>query len=33
VIDNLSGKLYLMVYADPVQPEAYSATPSGACAN
>ena len=24
VIDNLSGKLYLIVYADPVQPEAYS---------
>ncbi len=23
VIDNLSGKLYLMVYADPAQPEAY----------
>ncbi len=23
VIDNLSGKLYLMVYADPTQPEAY----------
>jgi anthranilate synthase component 1 len=23
VIDNLSGKLYLMVYADPGQPEAY----------
>ena len=26
VIDNLSGKLYLIVYADPVQPEAYSNT-------
>jgi anthranilate synthase component I len=24
VIDNLSGKLYLIVYADPTQPEAYS---------
>ena len=24
VIDNLSGKLYLFVYADPTQPEAYS---------
>ncbi|MES2192410.1 MAG: anthranilate synthase component I [Pseudomonadota bacterium] len=24
VIDNLSGKLYMMVYADPAQPEAYS---------
>ena len=24
VIDNLSGKLYLIVYADPIQPEAYS---------
>ena len=24
VIDNLSGKLYLIVYADPSQPEAYS---------
>ena len=24
VIDNLSGKLYLMVYADPSQPEAYA---------
>ena len=24
VIDNLSGKLYLIVYADPVQPEAFS---------
>jgi len=24
VIDNLSGKLYLIVYADPVVPEAYS---------
>ncbi len=24
VIDNLSGKLYLMVYADPAQPEAYA---------
>ena len=24
VIDNLSGKLYLIVYADPAQPEAYS---------
>ena len=24
VIDNLSGKLYLIVYADPVQPEAYA---------
>ena len=23
VIDNLSGRLYLIVYADPVQPEAY----------
>ena len=23
VIDNLSGKLYLMVYADPAQPQAY----------
>src|SRR5213075_3445427 len=23
VIDNLSGKLYLIVYADPAQPEAY----------
>src|SRR5690606_34945135 len=23
VIDNLSGKLYLIVYADPSQPEAY----------
>jgi anthranilate synthase component 1 len=25
VIDNLSGKLYLIVYADPAQPEAYAA--------
>ncbi|HRQ03222.1 MAG TPA: anthranilate synthase component I [Ottowia sp.] len=25
VIDNLSGKLYLIVYADPGQPEAYTA--------
>ena len=25
VIDNLSGKLYLIVYADPKQPEAYAA--------
>ena len=25
VIDNLSGKLYLIVYADPAQPEAYTA--------
>ncbi len=24
VIDNLSGKLYLMVYADPAKPEAYN---------
>ena len=24
VIDNLSGKLYLMVYADPARPEAYA---------
>ncbi|MDB5752644.1 MAG: anthranilate synthase component, partial [Ramlibacter sp.] len=24
VIDNLSGKLYLMVYADPTRPEAYA---------
>lgn len=24
VIDNLSGKLYLIVYADPTQPEAYA---------
>ena len=24
VIDNLSGKLYLIVYADPAQPEAYT---------
>ncbi|CAN5719642.1 anthranilate synthase component I [soil metagenome] len=24
VIDNLSGKLYLIVYADPTQPEAYT---------
>ena len=24
VIDNLSGKLYLIVYADPSQPEAYA---------
>jgi anthranilate synthase component 1 len=24
VIDNLSGKLYMMVYADPQQPEAYA---------
>lgn len=24
VIDNVSGKLYLIVYADPTQPEAYS---------
>ncbi len=24
VIDNLSGKLYLMVYADPTQPEAFA---------
>ena len=24
VIDNLSGKLYLIVYADPIQPEAYA---------
>ena len=24
VIDNLSGKLYLLVYVDPAQPEAYS---------
>jgi anthranilate synthase component I len=26
VIDNLSGKLYLIVYADPTQPEAYTRT-------
>jgi anthranilate synthase component 1 len=26
VIDNLSGKLYLIVYADPSQPEAYART-------
>ena len=26
VIDNLSGKLYLIVYADPAQPEAYAKT-------
>ncbi len=26
VIDNLSGKLYLIVYADPAQPEAYMKT-------
>jgi anthranilate synthase component I len=26
VIDNLSGKLYLIVYADPSKPEAYSQT-------
>jgi anthranilate synthase component I len=26
VIDNLSGKLYLIVYADPTQPEAYTKT-------
>jgi anthranilate synthase component I len=26
VIDNLSGKLYLIVYADPAKPEAYSQT-------
>src|SRR5690606_7183118 len=26
VIDNLSGKLYLIVYADPSQPEAYGKT-------
>ena len=26
VIDNLAGKLYLIVYADPSQPEAYSKT-------
>jgi anthranilate synthase component 1 len=32
VIDNLSGKLYLIVYADPKQPEAY-AVPSAACAS
>ncbi|MFB9128899.1 hypothetical protein ACFFYR_39280 [Paraburkholderia dipogonis] len=24
VIDNLAGKLYLVVYADPTQPEAYT---------
>jgi anthranilate synthase component 1 len=24
VIDNISGKLYLIIYADPAQPEAYS---------
>jgi anthranilate synthase component 1 len=24
VIDNLSGKLYLIVYADPAQPEAFA---------
>ena len=24
MIDNLSGKLYLIVYADPAQPEAYA---------
>ena len=33
VIDNLSGKLYLIVYADPAQPEAYSARASSGCAN
>jgi anthranilate synthase component 1 len=26
VIDNITGKLYLIVYADPTQPEAYSKT-------
>jgi anthranilate synthase component 1 len=26
VIDNLSGRLYLIVYADPAQPEAYFRT-------
>jgi anthranilate synthase component 1 len=30
VIDNLSGKLYLIVYADPAEPEAYANVPSGA---
>ena len=33
VIDNLSGRLYLIVYADPAQPEAYfqrQAPPGGA---
>ena len=32
VIDNLSGKLYLIVYADPAQPEAYSQCQEAACA-
>jgi anthranilate synthase component 1 len=32
VIDNLSGKLYLIVYADPAQPEAYARARS-ACAS
>jgi anthranilate synthase component 1 len=32
VIDNLSGKLYLIVYADPKQPEAY-ANGKRACAS
>ena len=24
IVDNLAGRIYLMVYADPAQPEAYS---------
>jgi hypothetical protein len=32
VIDNLAGKIYLIVYADPASPNAYP-RPSGACAN
>ena len=31
VIDNLSGKLYLIVYADPTQPEAYPRRRASAC--
>ena len=30
VVDNLSGKLYLMVYADPTQPEAFNAARAAA---
>jgi anthranilate synthase component 1 len=29
VIDNLSGRLYLIVYADPAEPEAYFKPRSG----
>ena len=33
VIDNLSGRLYLIVYADPGVPEAYRDARAGACSS